>query len=161
MHSFLSFIRRLASFRPSYSHVTSRLAGTSPSLFEALEEAAEYATPRGAASSPAAAVAPSLVPDPLLEPGAVAQLPGVGRLGLGLGLAGVEAEQRRDAVDHVRHAQPARHDVRAVVLDGAQVHAALGLADARRDQLVQQRRHHLARRAPVGRPQREQGRARR
>ncbi|KAJ2966101.1 hypothetical protein NUW58_g10746 [Xylaria curta] len=69
------------------------------------------------------------------------------------GLAGVEAQQRRDARDHVRHAQPpantaAAHDVRRVVLDRAERYPALCLADAGLDQGVEQWAYDAAGAAP-------------
>ena len=101
-------------------------------------------------------MASRLVPDPFLQEPAVRQLPAVGDLGLHLGFAGIEAQQRRDRVDHVGEAQTGGHDVGRVELDGAVAHAALGLANTGLDQLLEQRRNNPAGGAPRGGPQGQQ-----
>lgn len=71
--------------------------------------------------------------DPFLEELAVGQFPAIGNLGIDLGLLGVEAEERRDRVDHVRESQARRHDVGCIIFDGAVPDPALVLTDARLD----------------------------
>jgi hypothetical protein len=98
--------------------------------------------------------------DPFLQEAPISQLPAVDDLGLDLRLAGIKAQQGRDGGDEVLVAEPGGHDVRGVVLDGAVGDAALVLAQARRDQVAQQRLDDAAGRAPRCGPQGEQRGAR-
>lgn len=106
---------------------------------------------------------PRLIPYPLLQKRPIHQLPAIRDLSLDHRLASVKAQQRRDARDHKRRAQPSRpgiaHDIRGVVLDGAEPHAALGLADAGFYERLDQRLRGAAGAAPGCRPEGEKGRA--
>ena len=77
--------------------------------------------------------------DPFLEKLAVGQSPAVGNLGLDLGLLGVEAEERRDRVDHVCKPQAGRHDVGCIILDGAVPNPALDLTNPAFDEIPEER----------------------
>ena len=126
-------------------------------LAGAAKQASKGKTRAAAATTPT--VTASLVLNPLGEKLAIGELPAVGDLGSGLGLAGVEAEERGYGSDHVGHGQAVgagRHDVGAVKLYGGESHATLVLAYAGLDQRANQRLHGTAGRAPGGSPQRQE-----
>lgn len=105
-----------------------------------------------------------LVANPLDEKLSVGELPTIRDSRGRLGLAGVEAQQRRDGGDHVRHGKgvgATAHDVGAIKLYGGKAHAALCLANARFHERLEQRLHGAARRAVRRRPEGQERRARR
>lgn len=96
-----------------------------------------------------------LVANPLSQELAVGKFSCVGDLCLSLGLAGVEAEEGGDGIDHVGECKVrgAGHDVRAVELDKGKGDAALGLAYTGLNEGAQQRGDGAAGRAPRGSPE--------
>ncbi len=112
-------------------------------------------------------MSPGLIPDPFLQERAISELPAISDLSTRHGLAGIKAQQSRDASDHVRHPQPsssssfAAHDIRGIELDGAKRHAALALADAGLHEGGDEGGDDATRAAPGRRPQREERRPRR
>ena len=107
----------------------------SPISFPASAMGSSRAPKKAAKEAPSAsptttAPPPGLGPDPFLQPLPIGHHPGIGDLCLQLGLTAIEAQERRHAPDEVGHTQVAAQDVWAVVLDLAEGHAALLLADA-------------------------------
>ena len=104
-------------------------------------------------------MATGFVLDPLGEKLTIGQLPAIGNLGGGLGLAGVETEKCGYGGDHVGHGETvgaSGHDVGAVEFYGCEGDAAMLLANAGLDQGANEGLDGAAGWAPRCGPQRQQ-----
>jgi hypothetical protein len=97
--------------------------------------------------------------NPFFQKLSISELPGIRYLGYGLCLPTVKAQKRGNAGDHVSHGQVrvSRHDIWRIKLDLNEGHSAFVLANARLDEMTDQRANDFASRAPGGGPESQQG----